>query len=106
MKIAIVGGGPAGLYLGYLLKRDHSGHSVDIFEQNPQDNTRGFGVVFSDRTLDFLEINDPETYQRLIPRMEHWERRGKGNGGGPGREAWTGEDESETGIARQWWEGC
>jgi len=72
MKITIVGGGPAGLYLGYLLKRDHSGHSVDIFEQNPQGNTWGFGVVFSDRALDFLKIDDPETYQRLIPKMEHW----------------------------------
>ena len=72
MKIAIVGGGPAGLYLGYLLKRDHSGLSVDIFEQNPQGNTWGFGVVFSDRALDFLNIDDPETYQRLIPRMEQW----------------------------------
>ena len=72
MKIAIVGGGPAGLYLGYLLKRDHSSHSVDIFEQNPQGNTWGFGVVFSDRALDFLNLDDPETYQRLIPRMEHW----------------------------------
>ena len=61
MKIAIAGGGPAGLYLGYLLKRDHSGHSVDIFEQNPQGNTWGFGVVFSDRALDFLNIDDPET---------------------------------------------
>ena len=58
MKIAIVGGGPAGLYLGYLLKRDHSRHSVDIFEQNPLDNTWGFGVVFSDRALDFLKIDD------------------------------------------------
>ncbi|MEC8185500.1 MAG: FAD-dependent monooxygenase, partial [SAR324 cluster bacterium] len=72
MKIAIVGGGPAGLYLGYLLKRDHSGHSIDIFEQNPQGNTWGFGVVFSDRALDFLNLDDPETYQRLIPKMEHW----------------------------------
>ena len=72
MKIAIVGAGPAGLYLGYLLKRDHSGHSIDIFEQNPQGNTWGFGVMFSDRALDFLNIDDPETYQRMIPKMEHW----------------------------------
>ncbi|MCH2290464.1 MAG: NAD(P)-binding protein, partial [SAR324 cluster bacterium] len=41
MKIAIVGGGPAGLYLGYLLKRDNFNHSVNIFEQNPQGNTWG-----------------------------------------------------------------
>ena len=72
MKIAIVGGGPAGLYLGYLLKRDHSGHFVDIFELNLQGNTWGFGVVFSDRALDFLNIDDPETYQRLITKMEYW----------------------------------
>ena len=60
MNSASVGGGPAGLYLGYLLKSDHSDHSVDIFEQNPQGNTCGFGVLFSDRALDFLKIDDPE----------------------------------------------
>ena len=69
MKIAIVGGGPAGLYLDYLLKRDHFSNSVDIFEQNPQGNKWSFGVVFSNRALDFLNIDDPETYQRLIPKM-------------------------------------
>ena len=72
MRITIVGGGPAGLYLGYLLKRDHPDYSIDIFEQNPQNSTWGFGVVFSDRALDFLKKDDPETYQRLLPEMETW----------------------------------
>ena len=72
MRITIVGGGPAGLYLGYLLKRDLPDYSIDIFEQNPQNSTWGFGVVFSHSALDFLKKDDPETYQRLLPEMETW----------------------------------
>ena len=62
--IAILGAGPAGLYLAYLIKRRQPGTDVTVIEQNPADATFGFGVVFSDRALEFLREDDPETYAR------------------------------------------
>ncbi len=73
MRIAILGAGPAGLYLAYLLKRRHPEHHIDVFEQNPPDATFGFGVVFSDRALAFLEDDDLETYAALAPHLESWD---------------------------------
>ena len=61
MRIAIMGAGPAGLYLSYLIKRRDPGAEVRVFEQNGADATFGFGVVFSDRALEFLNEDDPET---------------------------------------------
>ncbi|HLX82120.1 MAG TPA: FAD-dependent monooxygenase [Burkholderiales bacterium] len=72
MKMLIAGAGPAGLYLGYLVKRQLPGWQVRIVEQNPRDSTFGFGVVFSDRALEFLRADDPETYDRIMPAMEAW----------------------------------
>ena len=72
MKIAVIGGGPAGLYFSYLMKRDDPGHDITVIEQNPRDATFGFGVVFSDRALEFLRADDEETYQYLMPHMETW----------------------------------
>jgi 2-polyprenyl-6-methoxyphenol hydroxylase-like FAD-dependent oxidoreductase len=72
VRIAIVGAGPAGLYLAYLLGRGRSGAAVRIFEQNPADATFGFGVVFSDRALEFLRDDDPETHEAVAPVMESW----------------------------------
>ena len=71
-RIAVLGGGPAGLYFGYLWKRRHPEDQVDIFEQNPEGATWGFGVVFSDKALDFLRADDPETAQAITARMETW----------------------------------
>lgn len=73
MRIAILGGGPAGLYAAYLLKRRRPDWTVALYEQNPPDATFGFGVVFSDRALEFLREDDPETYALITPRMETWE---------------------------------
>jgi 2-polyprenyl-6-methoxyphenol hydroxylase-like FAD-dependent oxidoreductase len=72
MRALIVGAGPAGLYLAYLLHRQRPDDPVRIVEQNPPDSTFGFGVVFSDRALEFLRDDDPETYDLLTPAMERW----------------------------------
>ena len=71
-RIAVLGGGPAGLYFGYLWKRRHPEDQVDVFEQNPEGATWGFGVVFSEKALDFLRADDPETAQAITTRMETW----------------------------------
>jgi len=73
MRIAILGAGPAGLYLGYLLKHRRPDADVTIVEQNPADATFGFGVVFSDRALEFLREDDPKTYAAITPQMESWD---------------------------------
>ncbi|HLL26232.1 MAG TPA: FAD-dependent monooxygenase [Xanthobacteraceae bacterium] len=73
MRVVILGAGPAGLYLGYLLKRRRRDADVRIFEQNAADATFGFGVVFSDRALEFLNDDDPETFAAIAPHMESWE---------------------------------
>lgn len=72
MNITIIGAGPAGLYLAYLLKRQRPEDQIRVVEQNPADATFGFGVVFSDRALEFLRGDDPETYDLITPRMESW----------------------------------
>lgn len=72
MKMLIAGAGPAGLYFAYLAKRQLPGWEIRIVEQNRRDATFGFGVVFSDRALDFLRAGDPETFDLLTPAMETW----------------------------------
>ena len=72
MKMLIAGAGPAGLYLAYLVKRQLPAWEVRVVEQNPRDSTFGFGVVFSERALEFLRGDDPETYDRITPAMEAW----------------------------------
>ena len=67
VKVAIVGGGPAGLYLALLLRRAEPQHEVRVIEQNPAGATYGWGVVFSDRALGFLAEADPESYADLAP---------------------------------------
>ena len=72
MKMLIAGAGPAGLYLAYLVKRQLPDWQIRIVEQNARDSTFGFGVVFSERALEFLRADDPETYNRITPAMETW----------------------------------
>lgn len=72
MKIRIIGGGPAGLYFAALMKRDDPSHDIVIYERNQRNATWGFGVVFSDRALDFLRADDEDLYQYLTPHMETW----------------------------------
>jgi 2-polyprenyl-6-methoxyphenol hydroxylase-like FAD-dependent oxidoreductase len=71
-RIAVLGGGPAGLYFAYLWKRRHPLSEVAVFEQNAAGATFGFGVVFSDRALDFLRADDAETADLITARMETW----------------------------------
>ena len=72
MRIAVIGGGPGGLYFAYLWKRRHPDAHIDLFEQNPEGATWGFGVVFSEQALEFLRADDPETVDAIAPRMESW----------------------------------
>lgn len=72
MRIAIVGAGPAGLYLAYLLKRSRLDVEIDIYEQNPKGATFGFGLAFSERALEFLSADDAETFAALAPALESW----------------------------------
>jgi len=71
-NVEIIGAGPAGLYTGILLKSAMPATRVRVTEQNPSDATFGFGVVFSDAALDFLQIDDPETHALITPLMERW----------------------------------
>ena len=73
MRIAIIGGGPAGLYFAALVKRQHPDWSVSLFERNRLDDTFGFGVVFSDETLVNIERADPETYANIVTNFAHWD---------------------------------
>jgi 2-polyprenyl-6-methoxyphenol hydroxylase-like FAD-dependent oxidoreductase len=72
LRIAVIGGGPGGLYFAYLWKKRHPDAHIDLFEQNAAGATWGFGVVFSEQALEFLRADDPETVDAIAPRMESW----------------------------------
>jgi benzoate-CoA ligase family protein len=71
-SVEILGAGPSGLYTAILLRRLMPQVRVRITEQNPQGATFGFGVVFSDQALEFLNADDPDTYNLVTPHMERW----------------------------------
>ena len=73
MRVVCVGGGPGGLYLGILLKKQDPSCEVTILERNPPGVTFGWGVVFSDETLDYLEENDPPTKAEIARSFAHWD---------------------------------
>jgi anthraniloyl-CoA monooxygenase len=73
VRVAIVGAGPAGLYLAILLKRDDPRHEVTVYERNRVEDTFGFGVVFSDETLENVGEADPETNQAMAAAAARWE---------------------------------
>jgi 2-polyprenyl-6-methoxyphenol hydroxylase-like FAD-dependent oxidoreductase len=72
VRIAVIGGGPGGLYFAYLWKQRHPDAYIDLFEQNAAGATWGFGVVFSEQALEFLRADDPETVDAIAPRMQSW----------------------------------
>ncbi|MFN5574256.1 MAG: NAD(P)-binding protein, partial [Bradyrhizobium sp.] len=73
MKIAIIGGGPAGLYAAILLKKQRPSADIAVYERNRPDDTFGFGVVFSDATLDNFEKYDLPSYQRITQEFAYWD---------------------------------
>ncbi len=73
MKVAVVGGGPAGLYFALLLKKANPGHQVTVLERNPPGATFGWGVVFSDQTLGNFQAADPETFQEISDNFARWD---------------------------------
>ena len=72
MRIAVIGGGPGGLYFAYLWKKLHPDAQIDLFEQNAAGATWGFGVVFSEQALEFLRADDPDTVDAIALRMQSW----------------------------------
>jgi len=73
MKVACIGGGPAGLFFARLLKRDDPRHEVTVFERNRRDDTFGFGVVFSDATEEALATADAETVADMAAQSHRWD---------------------------------
>jgi anthraniloyl-CoA monooxygenase len=73
MKIAVIGGGPAGLYAAILLKKQRPDADIAVYERNRPDDTFGFGVVFSDATLDNFEKYDPPSYRRITQEFAYWD---------------------------------
>jgi anthraniloyl-CoA monooxygenase len=73
MRIAVIGGGPAGLYFAALVKQLDSGHDVTVWERNAAGDTFGFGVVFSDETLGGIEHADVEVYRAMRREFARWD---------------------------------
>ncbi len=72
MRVACIGGGPAGLYFSILLKKVRPEAEVVVYERNKPDDTFGWGVVFSDETLGGFEQADPESYAEIRRRFATW----------------------------------
>ncbi|MFJ8629262.1 bifunctional salicylyl-CoA 5-hydroxylase/oxidoreductase [Streptomyces sp. NPDC093568] len=73
MRVAIIGGGPGGLYAAALLKRLDPAREVTVWERNAPDDTFGFGVVLSDETLGGIEHADPVVYEALQAHFTRWD---------------------------------
>jgi anthraniloyl-CoA monooxygenase len=73
MKINIIGGGPAGLYFALLMKKQDAGRAITVYERNAPDDTFGWGVVFSDKTLSYLRDTDKESFDEITASFEVWD---------------------------------
>jgi anthraniloyl-CoA monooxygenase len=72
VKIVSIGGGPAGLYFSILMKKARPEAEITVYERNRPDDTFGWGVVFSDETLDNFERADPESYAEITANFRYW----------------------------------
>jgi anthraniloyl-CoA monooxygenase len=73
VKIACVGAGPAGLYFAISMKLRDPAHEIEIFERNAPGVTFGWGVVFSDLTVDNITKNDPVSAKTITQEFAHWD---------------------------------
>jgi anthraniloyl-CoA monooxygenase len=73
MRIAVVGGGPGGLYFAALMKKANPAHDITVYERNRADDTFGFGVVFSDATMAGIAEADSEAYREIARHLVHWD---------------------------------
>jgi anthraniloyl-CoA monooxygenase len=73
MNVHVIGAGPAGLYFAILLKKAWPATRITVFERNRPDDTFGFGVVFSDQTLDTFETYDRDSYRAIIGHFAYWD---------------------------------
>ncbi len=73
MRIHIIGGGPAGLYFAILMKKLDPTHQITIFERNGPNDTFGWGVVFSDKTMAYLRDSDDESHAAIIQNFQLWD---------------------------------
>ena len=73
MKIVCLGGGPSGLYLAISMKLRDASHDITVYERNRPDDTFGWGVVFSDQTVENLIENDRVSGERIADEFIHWD---------------------------------
>ncbi|HEX9545110.1 MAG TPA: FAD-dependent monooxygenase, partial [Pyrinomonadaceae bacterium] len=73
MKINIIGGGPAGMYFAILMKKADPAHDITVYERNGPDDTFGWGVVFSGKTLANLRAADEESHAEITRNFAAWD---------------------------------
>jgi anthraniloyl-CoA monooxygenase len=73
MRIVCIGGGPAGLYFGILMKKENPAHQITVVERNRPYDTFGWGVVFSDATMENMRAWDVETADAIESAFNHWD---------------------------------
>ncbi len=73
MRIACLGGGPAGLYFAILMKKANPAHDITVIDRNAADNTFGWGIVFSDKTMDGFREADVQVVNEIEANFHHWD---------------------------------
>ena len=73
MKVVCLGGGPAGLYFSILMKKANPDHDITVIDRNAADNTFGWGIVFSDKTMDGFRAADAEVVDEIEANFHHWD---------------------------------